>query len=137
MCFTAFIGCEADTPNYNEYAHVLLFDSSHITFDSSTKLITISPVKAAIPLQRRQKTTLHNTAVIYTYAHGLVADSLQFNMRKTFYELRDTLYFHYDQVVDSLGTASPNPALFDQYKLDSIIVFLPATNPPKVETSAK
>ena len=127
----------AQNPNYNQYAHVLLFDSSHVAFDSSATTIIISPVRTGVPLRTQGAASLHDTAVIYTYAHGLVADSLHFNMRKTYYELRDTVFFHYDQAVDSLGVESPNPALFDEFRLDSIFVLLPSKNPPSVVTLVK
>ncbi|HYM19601.1 MAG TPA: hypothetical protein VEW28_01200 [Candidatus Kapabacteria bacterium] len=137
MTAAAVIGCESDTPNYNQYAHVLLFDSSYITFDSAASVLMLNPVRADVSIKTGQSGSLHDTAIIYTYAHGLVADSLRYNMRKTYYELADTVFFHYDQAVDSLGAPSPNPALFDQFRLDSIHILTPSVRPPKVITSPK
>jgi hypothetical protein len=135
--FATIIGCEADTPNYNQYAHVLAIDRSPISYDSATAAILLSPVRADVVVKQLPASQLRDSAVIFTYAHGLVADSLHFNMRNTYYELNDTVFFHYDQAVDSLGMQPSNPALWDAYRLDSVVIYLPTTNPPKVLTSVK
>ncbi len=128
----AAVGCESDTPDYSTFARVLSVDVSHLGYDSSVKVIVFAPIRPDVLVRVDTTSKLHDSLVAYCYAHALVGDSMYYNMRKPTYTLADTLHFYYEGVVDSLGEAPTNHALPDQFRPDSLLVYLPSTRTPAV-----
>ncbi|MBS1902523.1 MAG: hypothetical protein JSS75_02335 [Bacteroidetes bacterium] len=131
------IGCESDNPNYSTFTRVLAVDSSHLGYDSSVKVIVFSPIRADVAVRIDTIASMHDSLVVYCYSHALVYDSLRYFMRKPTYTLFDTLHFYFEGVVDSLGEAPNDPALPDQFRLDSLKISLPSDRTPGILTQPK
>lgn len=124
--------CESQSPNYNEFVRLVTVDSSHLGYDSSVKVIAFSPIRGDVFVRVDTLSSLHDSMIVFCYAHALVYDTLRYFMRKPTYTLFDTLHFYFEGVVDSLGQAPSDPAIPDQFYPDSLHISIPFVRTPEI-----
>lgn len=124
----ALFGCEPDTQPVVKLMKIYALDSAHIRYDSTIKVLVIDPVDSTVRFGIMTSASMHDSASLYTFSFASVADTFKYAMRKPTYPLNDTLYLHYDNIVDSLTTEGTT----NQFVIDSILLVLPADRTPMV-----
>ncbi len=119
--FAGILGCESDTEITFTPLRGSGIDSAHLHLPDTVTRITLQPV--AVPIRIDSSSGLKDSMILYSYAHGSVADTNIFQIRKPTVVLEDTLHIYYYNVTPDLDTVASQHE--EYFKLDSVKVLIP------------